>query len=234
MGSEKFIRCCFCDVLHHVSRFDKAPTYSLVGNEFEERDTDDWRLFMEQHVGHRLEPLKATGEKFFARGAPLDPMAVGYIEVTNGQDRHLVRRARTSVQEPVEYELVRGYLAEADLTVEVQAREIKKEMKIHFSWAPASCPDDDKIDIFVGLLKEVVKSLDPRRIRVCGYSYTDDAVSYGALDGAALQLLTERCTRCFSPVELTSIRRFVEAHGNGCDVMTVLLRRRLIIEQAAC
>ena len=102
MGSEKFIRCCLCDVLHHVSRFDKAPTYSLVGNEFEERDTDDWRLFMEQHAGHRLEPLKATGEKFFPRGAPLDPMSVGYIEVTNGQDHQLVRRARKSVQEPVE------------------------------------------------------------------------------------------------------------------------------------
>jgi hypothetical protein len=234
MGNEKFIRCCLCDVVHHVSPFDKASTYFFVGNELEERHTDDWRLFMEQHAGHRLEALRATGEKFFPRGAPLDPMNVGYIEVTNGQDRHLVRRGRKSVQEPMSYELIRGRLADTGLVVEVQESEIKKEMKIHFSWAPASCPDDDKIDIFVGLLKEVVKSLDPRRIRVCGYSYTDDAVSYGALDGAALQLLTERCSRCFSPVELTSIRRFVEAHGNGCDVMTVLLRRRLIIEQAAC
>jgi hypothetical protein len=79
MGNENFIRCCLCDVVHHVSPFDKVPTYSLVGNEPEERVTDDWRLFMKHHAGHRLEPLRATGEKLFPRGAPLDPMRVWVI-----------------------------------------------------------------------------------------------------------------------------------------------------------
>ena len=65
MGSEKFIRCCVYDVIHHVSPFDKAPAYKFVGIELEEQVTDDWRLFMEQHAGHRLEPLKASGDKFF-------------------------------------------------------------------------------------------------------------------------------------------------------------------------
>jgi hypothetical protein len=234
MGREKFIRCCLCDVVHHVSPFDKASTYSLVGNELEEQHTDDWRLFMEQHAGHRLEALRATGEKFFPGGAPLDPMNVGYIEVTNGQDRHLVRRGRQSVQEPMNYELIRGRLADAGLAVEVQESEIKKEMKNHFSWAPANCPDDDKINLFLGLFKQVVKSLDPLRIQVSEYSYTDDAISYGALDSTTLELLTERCSRCFLPVELASIRRFVETHRSGCDVMTVVLRRQMIIQRAAC
>ncbi len=55
MGSEKFLRCSVCDAIHHVSPFDKAPAYTLVGIELEERATDDWRLFMKQHAGHRLE-----------------------------------------------------------------------------------------------------------------------------------------------------------------------------------
>ena len=56
MGSEKFIHCCVCD----ASTFDKAPTYVLVRDEVEAQATDDWRLFMAQHAGHRLEPLKAS------------------------------------------------------------------------------------------------------------------------------------------------------------------------------
>jgi hypothetical protein len=84
MGSEKFIHCCVCDAIHHVSTFDKAPTYVLVRDEVEAQATDDWRLFMAQNAGHRLEPLKASGEKV-SDGSPLDPMSAVYFEVTNGQ-----------------------------------------------------------------------------------------------------------------------------------------------------
>jgi hypothetical protein len=84
MGSEKFIHCCVCDAVHHVSPFDKAPTYIHVGGQVEAQATDDWRLFMVRHAGHRLEPLQASGEKLFPDGSSIDPMSVGYIEVTNG------------------------------------------------------------------------------------------------------------------------------------------------------
>jgi hypothetical protein len=233
MGSEKFIRCSVCDAIHHVSPFDKAPAYTLVGIELEERATDDWRLFMEQHAGHRLEPLKASGERFFPGGAPLDPMSVGYIEVTNGQERYLLRRARKSIQQPTAYELVQGRLKDAGLTVEIQENEIKKEMKNHFSWAPASCPDEPKIARFVSLFKEVATMLDPYRIQISQDSYTDDSISHGILDSAALDVLIERCAVYFSPDQLTSIRRFIETHRDGYGVMTLVLRRQLSIEQSA-
>ena len=51
MGREKFIRCCVCDAIHHISTFDKAPTYVFVRDEVEALATDDWRLFMAQHAG---------------------------------------------------------------------------------------------------------------------------------------------------------------------------------------
>ena len=129
MGSEKFIHCCVCDAVHHVSPFDKAPAYIHVGGQVEAQATDDWRLFMAQHAGHRLEPLQASGEKLFPDGSSIDPMSVCYIEVTNGQDRYVVRRARKSIQEPMSYELIRGRMANIGLTVEVQDSEIKKEIK---------------------------------------------------------------------------------------------------------
>lgn len=233
MGSEKFIHCCVCDAIHHVSAFDKAPAYVFVRDEVEAQATDDWRLFMAQHAGHRLEPLKASGEKLFPDGSPLDPMSVAYLEVTNGQDRYVVRRARKSIQEPMSYELIRGRLADAGVTVEVQEREIKKEIKNHFSWAPATCPDDEKIDLFVGLVKEFAKALDPQRIQISEYSYTNDLISYGTFDSTVLDALTDRCAVYFLPDELDSLRRFVDTHRGGSDVMTLVLRRRLTIEQFA-
>ncbi len=233
MGSEKFIHCCVCDAIHHVSPFDKAPAFVFVGDAVEAQETDDWRLFMTQHAGHRLEPLRASGEKLFPGGSPLDPMSVGYIEVTNGHDRYILRRSRKSIQEPMSYEFVRGRLTETDLTVEIQENEIKKEMKNHFSWAPATCPDDDKINLFIGLIKEVVKTLDPRRIQISEISYTDDSISYGTVDSSVLDALTERCTLYFLPVELASLRRFIETHCKGCDVMALVLRRRMTLERVA-
>jgi hypothetical protein len=234
MGSEKFIHCCVCDAVHHVSPFDKAPTYVLVGGAVEAQTTDDWRLFMAQHAGHRLEPLQASGKRLLPEGSPIDPMGVGYIEVTNGQDRYVVRRARKSIQEPMSYELVRGRLANVSLMVEVQEREIKKEIKNHFSWAPAICPADDKIDLFVRLVKDVVKNIDPHRIQINEYSYTEDSIAYGTFDRAALDALMERCVNYFLPDELASLRRFVETHSSGCDVMALVLRRRLTVERTAC
>lgn len=234
MGSEKFIHCCVCDAIHHVSPFDKAPTYRLVGGAVEEQATDDWRSFMAQHAGHRLEPLRASGEKLLPDGSSIDPMSENYIEVTNGQDRYVVHRARKSIQEPMSYELIRGRLANVSLMVEVQECEIKKEIKNHFSWAPATCPDDDKIDLFVGLVNDVVKNIDPHRIQISEYSYTDDAIAYGTFDRAALDALMERCVNYFLPDELASLRRFVETHGSGCDVMALVLRRRLMVERTAC
>jgi hypothetical protein len=234
MGSEKFIHCCVCDAVHHISPFDKAPTYVLVGGKVEAQATDDWRLFMAQHAGHRLEPLQASGEKLLPDSSSIDPTSVGYIEVTNGHDRYVVRRARKNIQEPMSYELIRGRLTNVSLTVEVQDSEIKKEIKNHFSWAPATCPDDDKIDLFVGLVKDVVKDIDPHRIEISEYSYTNDSIAYGTFDKAALDALMKRCAFYFLPAELASLRRFVETHGSGCDVMALVLRRRLTVERTAC
>jgi hypothetical protein len=33
MGNERFIRCCVCDAIHHVSPFDKAPVYACLEND---------------------------------------------------------------------------------------------------------------------------------------------------------------------------------------------------------
>jgi hypothetical protein len=97
----------------------------------------------------------------------------------------------------------------------------------------ATCPDDDKIDLFVGLVKDVVKNINPQRIPISEYSYADDSIAYGAFDRATLDTLMERCVNYFLPDELASLRRFVQTHARGCDVMALVLRRRLTVERTA-
>jgi hypothetical protein len=233
MDKEKFIHCCGCDTVHRITPFDKAPTHVFSANEIKEQATDDWRSFMDQHAGHRLESLRGTGEKFFASGLPSDPMSVAYIEVSNGHKQFLVRRKRESIQEPWRYELVRGRLAHAAPTLEAQANEIKREMKNHFSWGLAARPEDDKIEFFASVVQDVVKTLDPSSVAISEYSYVDDTVSYGLFDSAAINAVMERSAPSFDPVQLEAIRRFVDTHRRGCDVMTIVIRRQSNIERAA-
>jgi hypothetical protein len=231
MVRAKFIRCRNCDAIHHISPFDKAPVYTVLSDGIEETSTDDWREFMQRHANHKLEPLESTGEQHFTHGSPANPMGVGYIEVTNGYDHFLLRRSRKSITEPLTYELIEGTIVDHGISLEIQENEIKKEMKYHFTWTPAAPLDDNRIDFFIGLLKEWVKGIDPKSIKVSEYSYIDDGIAYGLLDPLLIDTLMAKCATYFLPVELDAIRRFVETHRESSNVMTLLVRRQFTIEQ---
>ncbi len=220
--------CRNCDVIHHVTPFDQAPAYSVLGGEIQEASVNDWRDFVTAHAGHMLEPLKGTGEKYFPSGSVADPMAVCYIEVTNGAARMLLKRTRARIDEPVRFQRLKGFLADSGVTLEIQENEIKNEMKYHFSWAPLSF-DDEKIARFVRLFKESVKDIDPRSVRVTEYSYSDDNISYGVLEDFMIDALLAKCAANFIPEEIEFIRRFVETHRGSSDVMALLMRRRMTV-----
>ncbi|HXG53667.1 MAG TPA: hypothetical protein VNN77_19875 [candidate division Zixibacteria bacterium] len=233
MDRDRFIWCRHCDAVHHVTPFDKAPVYRRCGEEVEELAANDWQDFMRRHAGHRLEPLEAVGERRFLHGAPWDPMTAGYVEVSDGRQRLLLRQSRASIQEPLRYELVSGRLMDRGIRLAVQEEAIREEIKRRFSWAPAAVPDDSKIETFIGLFAELVAELDPAAIEVGGYSQDDDNVTYGVLPRATVEKLLDRCALHFSPAELAAVRRFTLSHLDGCDVMAVVMRRELELERAA-
>ena len=232
MLNPRFIRCSTCDAVHHVTPFDKAPTYGVSGGQANETVTDTWHEFMARHAGHRLEPLEATGKSYFPDGRSSDPMAAGYIETTDGKATVLLRRVRSSIQEPLSYERVPGRLVPQEWTLDVQENALRKEMKLHFSWAPSEPLSDQKIGLFVQLYRQVVRSLDART--VCGreFSSVDDTVAYGQLAAPAWDTLLENCRKCFTPDELAALRRFIDCHCDADDVLAVVVRRGLAIEQS--
>ena len=231
MLNPKFIRCRNCDAIHHVTAFDKAPNYSVSADGTNETAANDWHDFMTRHTGHRLEPLEATGQSYFPDGRSSDPMAAGYIEATDGADVVLLRRVRSTIQEPLRYELVPGRLVQRESILDVQENSLRKEMKLHFSWAPAEPLSDQKIDLFVQLYRQVVSGLDARS--VCGREFTmvDDHIAYGQLDAPAWSRLLENCQSCFTTDELAALRRFIDCHRDADDVLAVVIRRGMAVEQ---
>ena len=232
MASDRFIRCRNCDAVHHVTSCDQAPQYIYVNGELDEIPGDDWRAFMKGHEGHRLEPLRASGEKYFCQGSMSDPMRVAYIEVTNGSDYFLLRQSRKDIAEPLTFELTRGRLVDQGVTVSIQDSEIKKEMRCHFKWY-ADAFKDQKIDRFVQLFRDVVTSIEPEAIEVAGFCSEDDNVTFGLLPADIIDLLMAKCAPYFQPRELDDIRRFIDSHRESCDVLALVMRRQLKIEKSA-
>ena len=188
---------------------------------------------MQQHADHKLEPLQAYGEKYLAKGKAVDPMVISYIEVTNGQENFLLRRSRQRIEEPLIYEVMKGRILNGGWILEVQENEIKKEMSYHFKWAPALPPAADRIELFIGLLKELVKGIDPNTVRISEYAHTDDAVAYGLLDQHVINALMMKCAAYFLPIEQEALRRFIDAHRESCDVMTLRMCQQFTIEDSA-
>jgi hypothetical protein len=231
MDNGKFIHCRNCGAVHHVTVFDKAPNYFVVAGATREKPADDWRVFMNRHAGHGLEALKALGELYFPAGSAADPMAVGYLKVTNGHREYLLRRSRRSVGEPLRFECIEARFGEPVVALEIQEREIRKELKLRFRWDSGQALSDAQIDLFIALWRDAARQVDARAVTATEPSYVNHNISYAALETPTKDRLLEQCARHFTPGEAAALRRFVEAHGGGSDVMTLLVRRQVPIEE---
>ncbi|HEX6768606.1 MAG TPA: hypothetical protein VF208_04580, partial [Candidatus Binatia bacterium] len=107
---------------------------------------------------------------------------------------------------------------------------LRKELKLHFPWAPAQPLSDEKIDLFVKLYRQVVSALDAGA--VCGRHFpgADDTIIYGPLSGPVRSALLEKCQNCFATDEVAALCRFIDSHGEVDDVLAIVVRRPMAIE----
>ena len=131
------------------------------------------------------------------------------------------------------YELMKGRIVGTGRVVEVQENEIKKEITYHFDWTPALPPGADRIELFIRLLKELVRAIDPNTVKISEYSYTDDALVYGLLDQSVIDALMVKCAAYFLPIEQEALRRFIDTHRETSDVLTLRMRQQFTVECSA-
>lgn len=231
MVEARYIWCRNCNEVHHMTQFDKAPRHRFEGGEQIELPMDDRRAFLQRHSGHRLEGLQGIGERHFADGEAPNPMGVGYVEVTNGEESFVLRSSRNRIEDPLHFELIRGRLKAVHGTVSIRENEIRKEMKRHFPWRASERLDDEKIELFIRLFGEIVKELDPRHVDPGGCDDGAGSVACGVLSPATVDRLMRKCRTYFDPESLAGLKRFVEAHRDKDGVLTLRLVKQYEIEQ---
>ncbi len=214
-----------------MSLFDKVPEYIVDQREEIEVPMDDWGVFMKRHAGHKLQALRSIGERYFPNGESLDPMIVEYIEVTNGKDWYVVRSSRERVEDSLSFEIVPGRLKYTGVSVKFRENEIRKEMKNHFAYKTSRGLDEEGIELFLKLFKEVVKEINPNEIDV--REYADGSLAVSELIHRFLDALSLKCTPHFPPAVLNDIRRFCEAQTGSDGVMSLQIKHQYRIEQAA-
>ncbi len=229
MAEEKFIWCHNCNEVHHVTAHDKAPLYQSNQETNDGLAVDDWRAFMSQHAGHRLEALH-SGDPVLWEGGGLDPVQERYVEVTNGREWFVVRGFRTSVDESLRFEVAPGRLRTTMVAIEIQAIEIRLEMKKHFFWG-RTLPSDNKIDLFIRLFKERVSGLRPEEVRVSRYDCSDGAVGYAGLADEFVETLLHQCEPYFLPEEVIHLRRFVDGQSNSDGVMALRVKHQYGVDR---
>lgn len=232
MIEEKYIWCRNCNEIHHVTPFDKAPRYQFDQGEQIELSMDDRRAFLRRHSGHRLEGLQGVGERYSPAGRAVDPMRVGFVEVTNGKESFVLRSFRNRIEDPLHFELIRGRLKASGTSVSIQENEIRKEMKYHFPWCASEKPDDEGIELFIKLFAETVRGSDSHQIEMGGYEDTASSASHGVLSSAAIERLIQRCRLHFDPERWSGLKRFIEAHRDKDGVMTLRVVRHYEVDRS--
>ena len=108
MIEDRFLYCRNCNEAHHVTPFDRAPIYNLQEMSVEETFIDDRRQFVDRHAGHEMEELKSVAANYYYSGRSIDPMKVGYVEVTNGTRSYRLRASRETIADAISYKVVPG------------------------------------------------------------------------------------------------------------------------------
>jgi hypothetical protein len=187
---------------------------------------------MDQHAGHTLEALRALEESCFPAGSPGDPMAVGYLKVTDGQQEFLLRRSRSTIAEPVRFERIEGRLTEDPAaSLEIQESELRKELRLRFRCHDGGSLSDAKVELFIKLFRTAVRQLQASSVTLTQRSCKNDTIAYAALPAGAGDFLLEQCAVFFTAAEVRALRTFLQAHGAGSDVMTLVVRRRIALAE---
>jgi hypothetical protein len=158
-------------------------------------------------------------------------MAVAYLRVTNGQQEFILRRSRRSIAEPLGFERLEGSLGQPAVSVAIQERELRKELKLRFQCCGGQGLSEAKIDRFVALFRAASSLLDARSATVTEPSYDNDNIAYAPLPATTKALLLKQCASHFTLDEVQALRRFIEAHSTGSDVMTLALRRCITVAE---
>jgi hypothetical protein len=208
----------------HMTEGDCSPHYTWNDGEINEIEMDDRKAFLQKHKDHPTEYLTPLTPPLSDKPYN-EPLKTSYFEATNGTDRFLIKRWRTTIEAPFTYEIIEGSIKLKNGVLRIQASAIKKQLQAEND----SDFSEEKIHSFIQAVRAEVKQLDPKALEITAEGETP-LISYYQLGSTCVDRILTRCQDRFTQRELNQLRNFISEHNEYDDVMTVISKKELTIQ----
>jgi hypothetical protein len=206
----QLIRCVKCDEIFLQTPFDQWPEYELSQDSSLDSlrtiEKDDFRGFLRNHRGHRLEDLKIIEDSFVSEKDYSEPIKTSYFKATNGSESFVIRKSRDRISEPAKYELIPGDLLLRCIGIQIQAEAIAKQLE----WEQEL--PQQKIAAFVELYQRIADRLEIGNLERVPEEAANPLEVYCKMDDISLAFLLRNCRNTFKGQEYIDIEQFIEGH----------------------
>ena len=228
---ERLLRCAQCNQV--IPRFgslgDFGERSTLFGVEWSSDDLDSQKEFLLRHEGHPLEELTVDPETFVSDRPSWEPVKTSYVEASNGRQRFVIKRMRTSLARPVSYELIPGEIRVSPETLEIQEEEVRKEI----SWLNGSFPvPGDKVNKFMEAFREEIRSIPAESIPAAIDKVLPGdtpLLAFGSLSENRWEKVLLRCESHLRPSELQGIQKFIRENCAPDEALALQIRNKISI-----
>ena len=223
----QFLHCIDCGEGFMRTSSDQYPEYQYDPNHPSEPfltiERDDFQDFLISHRGHRLEYLEIIEDSFISEKPYPEPVKISYLRATNKKEKFVIKKFREKIGEPIKYQLIPGdYFLEC-LGVEIQSKEITKQLKTEFKKHPLS---QTQISAFLKLYTRLVETNIKNLERIPEESSHPLEIYY-KMDGISLFYLLRNCRNIFKDNQYSDIEEFISHHK---DDGVLLLKARYKIQ----
>src|SRR4030042_477090 len=207
------IRCINCDKIFLKTPFDQWPEYQFYPSgpleSFRTIEKDDFQDFLKNHHGHRLENLRILEDSFVSEKDYFEPVKTSYFKATNGKESFVIRKFREKIEEPLKYRLIHGDYSLRCTNIEIQSKEIAKQLKAEFKTSALS---QNKIDAFLKLFQYIAKTIDIKNLERIPEESPNPLEIYYKIDDISLVYLLRNCRNIFKGQEYLNIEEFIHHH----------------------
>jgi len=209
----KLIRCTNCDEVFLQTPYDQWPEYETPSDVSSEVlravEKDDFQTFLRNHRGHLIEDLRVLEDSYVSDKPYSEPVKASYFRASNGKETFVIKKSRHNISEPLKYEVIAGDYSLRCVSIEVQSKEIEKQLKAEFVEAPCS---EREVEDFIELFRRVARIADIRKLDRVAEDSTHPLEIYYKLDDTSLIYLHRNCRRIFKDKQHSRIADFIERH----------------------
>jgi len=209
----QLVRCINCDEFFLKTPFDLWPEYDSFSNRspesFRSIEKDDFQEFLKNHRGHQLEDLQIIEDSFVSEKAYSEPVKISYFKATNGKKNFVIKKFREKIDQPLKYQLMGGDYFLKCVDVEIQYKEITRQLEAEFKAAPLP---QNKIDAFLKLYKQVVEMIDINNLERIPDESSNPLEIYYKLNDVGLAYLLRNCHNILKDQRYLDIEEFIHRH----------------------